>query len=74
MNSRFMLPAAVAILLGAWGPQQVLAAETLAEAFTNGEAKVSFRYRFEFVDQDNFDNDAEASTLRGRLAETKTKM
>lgn len=67
MNARYMLPAAAAILLGAWGPQQTLAAENLAEAFTNGTAKVSFRYRLELVDQDRFENDAEASTLRGRL-------
>ena len=65
--TRFVLPAAAAILLGAWGPQSIQAADNLADAFRNGKADVSFRYRFEFVDQDSFTNDAEASTLRGRL-------
>ncbi len=43
------------------------AAGTLSEAFSNGEAKLSFRYRFEMVDQDNFNRDAHASTVRTRL-------
>ena len=37
------------------------------EMFTEGKASLDFRYRFEFVDQDGFDEDAEASTLRSRL-------
>lgn len=43
------------------------AAETVAEAVTEGKVGVSLRYRFEYVDQDPFAEDAEASTLRGRL-------
>ncbi len=38
--------------------------------FTEGKASLNFRYRFEFVDQDGFDKDAEASTLRSRLTFT----
>ncbi|WP_279243670.1 alginate export family protein [Candidatus Litorirhabdus singularis] len=34
---------------------------------SDGKASVDFRYRFEFVNQDGFDKDAEASTLRSRL-------
>ena len=45
----------------------VQAAETFTEAFTQGKASVSFRYRLETVDQDPFAKDAVASTLRGRL-------
>ena len=36
-------------------------------ALINGKAHIDFRYRFETVDQDGFDNDAYASTLRSRL-------
>ncbi len=32
-----------------------------------GEAKLSFRYRYEFVDQTGLSEDAHASTLRSRL-------
>lgn len=42
-------------------------AATLAEALTNGEATVNFRYRAETVDQVGFANDALASTLRTKL-------
>jgi hypothetical protein len=45
----------------------VCAADTLTDAVTNGTASLSFRYRFEMVDQDNFVRDANASTLRTRL-------
>jgi len=39
----------------------------LAEAIAGGEAGVDLRYRYEFVDQDGFDENANASTLRLRL-------
>ncbi len=42
-------------------------ATSFSEAFTKGKATVSFRYRFESVDQQGFAKDAEASTLRTRL-------
>ena len=47
------------------GPAQ--AAGSLTEAFTQGKGSLAFRYRFEFVDQDSFSEDARASTLRLRL-------
>jgi len=47
--------------------QPAMAADSLAEAFSQGESDLSFRYRFELVDQDNFNKDANASTLRTRL-------
>ena len=40
---------------------------SFTEAITEGDATLSFRYRFEFVDQDPVANDAKASTLRSRL-------
>lgn len=40
---------------------------SLAAAVTSGEARLSFRYRFENVDQDGFSEDANASTVRLRL-------
>lgn len=61
------VPAAVvaAVMLTATNP--AAAAESFTEMFTQGKAGVAFRYRFEFVDQDSFDENANASTLRGRL-------
>jgi hypothetical protein len=45
----------------------VPAADTFTEAFTQGKVGVALRYRLEDVDQDSFDKDAVASTLRARL-------
>jgi len=42
-------------------------AASFAEAITNGEASVNFRYRAESVDQAGFADDALASTLRTKL-------
>ena len=41
--------------------------QDLATAITSGDAGVDLRYRYEFVDQDSFTEDASASTLRLRL-------
>lgn len=43
------------------------AEQGLAEALAAGSAKLSFRHRFEFVDQDGVPQDALASTLKTRL-------
>lgn len=68
MTSRVLLVALFVLTAAApFAPRDVCAAETLAEAFRDGEAHVHFRYRFEYVDQDAFALDAEASTLRGRI-------
>ncbi len=40
---------------------------SLGEMVTEGTASVNFRYRFEGVDQDGFDEDAESALLRSRL-------
>jgi hypothetical protein len=42
-------------------------AESITEAIKNGDVILNLRYRFEFVDEENFSEDAEASTLRLRL-------
>lgn len=42
-------------------------AQSFEEAVTQGSTSLSFRYRYEFVDQDGLSNDANASTLRTRL-------
>ena len=41
--------------------------DDLATAITSGDASLNLRYRYEYVDQDNFSEDAHASTLRMRL-------
>ena len=41
--------------------------EGIAAAISSGDASIDLRYRYEFVDQDSFDDDAHASTLRLRL-------
>ena len=41
--------------------------ENLGGAVTSGKAHVALRYRYEYVDQDSFLLDANASTLRIRL-------
>ena len=35
--------------------------------FTDGKTSFNFRYRYEFVDDENFSKDAKASTLRSRM-------
>ena len=44
-----------------------MAADTVSDAFKEGDWGLSFRYRLELVDQDPFSKDAIASTLRTRL-------
>ena len=43
------------------------AQQGFADALTTGKAHVNLRYRYERVDQDNFSENADASTLRFRL-------
>lgn len=65
-----LLAIVTAIVLTAWAPASVAAnvGEELANMFKNGEFDVNFRYRYEWVDQDdNGKSSANASTLRTRL-------
>ena len=41
--------------------------EDIATAITSGDASINLRYRLELVDQDSFDENAAASTLRLRM-------
>ena len=69
MNLRIaMAAAAFAAVIGA---SPVLAEESsddIPAIVEHGEVNIDFRYRYEFVDQDGFSEDADASTLRSRLS------
>lgn len=39
----------------------------LTDMFTQGDLGVDFRYRYEYVDEDSFEDEAKASTLRSRI-------
>ena len=64
-NCCYILP----MLLCAAGAVQAQddAANSLTEMATKGNASLDLRYRYENVDQDNFDKTASANTLRSRL-------
>lgn len=70
MNTiRKWLLALATVVVGAL-PLTVLAEDdaiSLTDAVAAGEANLNLRYRYEFVDQDGFDENANASTLRIRL-------
>lgn len=55
----------VAIALATGAP---LKAQSFGDAISAGEARLALRYRYEFVDQDGFLAEANASTLRARLS------
>jgi len=57
----------IAVLLLAISPLAADVAENLGAALAKGTPNLSLRYRFETVDQDDFDKDANASTLRTLL-------
>ncbi|RMF97696.1 MAG: hypothetical protein D6727_04925 [Gammaproteobacteria bacterium] len=59
-----LLPAGYA----AAGEQGDGLSDRIAAAVEDGTIKLSFRYRYEFVDEDGFAKDAHASTLRSRLS------
>lgn len=46
----------------------------VANALKGGETKFQFRYRFEHVDQDGFDKEANASTLKSRFSFTSAPL
>jgi len=55
------------LLLGNLAGAQEAGPADPAAALTEGNAQLAFRYRYEFVDDDAFSRDANASTLRLRL-------
>jgi len=58
------------MLLGsvAMSEEGVKTSDYIGNLITGGEVDLSFRYRYEYVDQDGFSDNAEASTVRGRLS------
>jgi len=41
--------------------------QTALDMVTEGEVSLTFRYRYEYIDQDSFDRNARASTLKSRV-------
>jgi len=66
VQNMWPLPATALMLMAAMPTSQAVA-DPITEAIKNGEASLSARYRYEFVDQDGIPNDAHASTLKTRL-------
>jgi len=61
----------MALLMAGWfalSSQAASAAEQPAALMNDGKIALAFRYRYEFVDDDNFPEEAKASTLRSRLS------
>jgi len=59
------------VIAGCTAPQAIFAAESLAEAFSEGKASLNMRYRYEAVDDGKTTtDDASAHTLRSRLGFT----
>jgi len=56
-----------ALVLMLAGAPALAEGDDLAAAVKGGKATIDLRYRYEFVDQDGFDKNANASTLRFRL-------
>ncbi len=63
-----VVPAALVLPTATAAGQQQRQTETLAEAFRDGSASVDLRYRYEWVADDTFAVEANASTLRTALA------
>ena len=66
-NSAAMLAAIIVFSLPAPAAAEPGTHGDIASAITSGDASIDLRYRYEFVDQDSFTEDANASTLRLRL-------
>jgi len=72
MLNRSLIRACIFVLAASTVPTGTLTAagftDSLAKAFEDDLVGLSFRYRYEFVDEDDFAKDANASTLRTRLS------
>lgn len=67
MLKQLLTTVALAGLISAPSVSAQEEAQGLGDAIIAGKAHVNFRYRYEFVAEDDFDEDANASTLRFRL-------
>ncbi len=72
MRHLFVLSLCLLVAIPGWGQEADTGddqeASNLEEALAEGDAEVNLRYRFEFVEQDSFEKDANASTLRTTLS------
>jgi len=68
MNTSKVLASAIAVALAS-SAVSVNAKESnsVGEMFTDGETKIDFRYRYEYVDDDKSPKEANASTLKSRI-------
>jgi len=57
----------VSLWVGSAASQERVDAGSIAQAFRNGRFDLGLQYRYEHVDQDGFDRNANASVLRTRL-------
>ncbi|MDA9839788.1 hypothetical protein N9B97_03240 [Porticoccaceae bacterium] len=67
---KFRLASSAAVAILGLQPFMIGHADTansIAEMLSEGDTSLSFRYRYEFVDQDGVAEDANASTLKSRL-------
>ncbi|HMU90007.1 MAG: alginate export family protein [Pseudomonadales bacterium] len=64
---RTLVSGMTALLLCLHGSSSSAAATSIAEAISQGQAKLNLRYRYETVDEQNKAREAAASTLRTRL-------
>ncbi len=70
MCALLSVASATAMTLPAAAEEMESSGDELKDLITDGSVALNFRYRFEGVDQDGFDEDAEASLLRSRLTLT----
>ena len=72
MNHKRFLPSLTLAVIGMQPLGAAVAAEasSVSDMFTGGSASTAFRYRYESVDQDGIDKQANASTLKSRLTWT----
>lgn len=66
-SNKNRLAAPLAMLSLALGSTSGHAESDITQLVTDGKVSFDLRYRFEYVDQDGFGKEAEASTLRSRL-------
>ena len=55
-------------------PAHAMSYDDFVKAVKEGKSTLNFRYRYEFVDQDGIDEEANASTLKGRLSWTSGQL
>ena len=69
MKKQYLKYSALAACIGITPLSTVMADEatSFSEMFTKGDAKFNFRYRYEYVDEDNPKETAKASTLKSRV-------